>query len=49
MKSKKNLKKHVLDDRQNFRFDTKNSNESTLYKILSNNIKEISYFEKLFR
>ena len=45
---KKKLKKHILDDRQNFRFNKKNSNKSTLYKILSNNMKEISYFEKLF-
>ena len=48
IKSKKNLKKHIFDNRQNFRLDTKNSNESTLYKILSNNMKEISYLKKLF-
>ena len=49
IKSKKNLKKHGLDDKQSFRLDTKNSNESTLYRVLSNNMKKISYFEKLFR
>ena len=44
-----NLKKHIFDNRHNFGLDTKDTNESTLYKILSNNIKEISYLEKLFR
>ena len=37
---KKNLKKHKFDDKQNFRFDTEDSNKSTLYRILLNNIKE---------
>ena len=41
------LKKHIFDEKQNFRFDTKNSNESTLYKILSNNMKKISYLNKI--
>ena len=40
---KKNSKRHIFDDKQNFRFDTKNSSISTLYRILSNNIKKISY------
>ena len=46
---KKKLKKYIFDDRQNFRLDTKNSNELTLYKILSNNIKKLLYLKKLFR
>ena len=43
------LKKLIFDDKQNFRFDTKNSNKSTLYIILSNNMKKFSYLKKLFR
>ena len=49
IESKENLKKHILDDKQNFRFDTKSSNESTLYRILSKNMKKILYLKKLFR
>ena len=49
IESKKILKKHIFNDRKNFRLNTENSNESILYKFLSNNIKETSYFEKLFR
>ena len=48
MESKKNLKKHIFNDKQNLWLVTKNSNKSTLYKFLSNNMKEISYWKKLF-
>ena len=49
IESKENLKKHIFDDKQNFRLDTKNLNESTLYKILSNNMKKILYLKKFYR
>ena len=45
---KENLKKHIFNDKQSFRLDTKNSNKSTLYKDLSNNMKQILYLKKLF-
>ena len=46
---KNNLKKHIFNDKQNFRLNTKNSNELTMYKILSNNLKKTLYLKKLFR
>ena len=49
IESEENSKKHILDDKQNFRFDTKNSNELTWCRILSTNIKKIAYLKKLFR
>ena len=49
IESKKNFKKYIFDDRKNFRHNAKNSNKSTCYKILSNNMKKVLYFKKLFR